>query len=58
LFVEDFLHGQGDDGFAAAAEEGVYFGKGVAGIIEGDEETLGPFLAGLAPELFYRCGWS
>jgi hypothetical protein len=46
LLVEDLLDGQGDDNLAGFAEEGVDFGQGVVGVVEGDEEALGAVLAG------------
>ena len=45
MFVEDFLHGQGDDDFVAALEEGFDLLQRVRRIIERHEEA---FLAVLA----------
>jgi len=44
--VKDGLDGQGDDDLVALAEEGVDFGEGVGGEVEGDEEALGTVFAG------------
>ena len=40
MFVEDFLHGQGDDDFVAALEELFNFLQGIRRIIERHEEAF------------------
>jgi len=40
LFFEDVFDGEGDDGFSGFFEEGLDFGDGVGGEVEGDEESF------------------
>jgi hypothetical protein len=46
MLFENVFHRQRPDHDAGTAEEGVDFGEGVLGVVEGDEEADGAFLAG------------